>query len=436
MTRQDPLFASRPDRAIPVPAWLDRVLSAGVVTGDREIARRQRLTNVAVYSAIANAGSHLVTNALHDWHGMMVIHAYNALMVLLLAFIPRLHRLGPNVSAVALLTLITAGNAFVSLMLGRDSSLHVYFTLMPAGIMLLVGVENWRVWMPFLIAASAALAGAMWLFPARGFIVPEDTAIRETLGNHAMINAILVNGVMIFYALTLLRRSQQEVETALARSDSLLTVLLPRPIAERLKASPARPIADRLDQATVLFADLVGFTTAAHGLPPEEVVAWLDRVVRDWDDLCAAHGIQKIKTIGDSYMAAAGIAGDGADGAVRMGRFALAMQAVQQRYPPLGGQTLALRIGIHCGPATAGVIGRSRMGYDLWGDAVNMASRMESTGVPGRIQVCETYREATGEAFLFEPRGEVEVKGIGPVATCFITGERGRAPLSPAPPPG
>lgn len=433
MSRQDPLFEPRAARGIAVPAWLDRALSLGVVTQDAEVARRQRLTNVAVYSAMANAGSHLVTNALHDFHGMMVIHAYNALMVLLLAFVPRLHRMGPHASAIALLTLITAGNAFVSLMLGRDSSLHVYFTLMPAGIMLLVGVENWRAWLPFLIAASLALAGAMWLFPARGFVVPEDTAIRETLGNHAMINAILVNGVMIFYALTLLRRSQQEVETALARSDSLLSVLLPRPIAERLKANPARPIADRLDQATVLFADLVGFTTAAHGLPPEEVVAWLDRVVRDWDDLCAAHGVQKIKTIGDSYMAAAGIAGDGADGAVRMGRFALAMLAGHDRYPPLGGRRLDLRIGIHCGPATAGVIGRSRMGYDLWGDAVNMASRMESTGLPGRIQVCEAFRAATGGAFVLEPRGTVEVKGIGSVATYFLVAEADG--VSPVPPP-
>jgi adenylate cyclase len=371
---------------------------------------------------MANAGSHLVSNALYDLEGMMVIHAYNALMVVLELFIPRLHRRGPNVGAITLLVLITLGNFFVAVMLGRDSSLQVYFTLMPAGIMLLVGVENWRTWLPFVVTAALALLATMYLFPPQGFVVPGDTVIRQSLANHAMINAMLVNGVLIFYALTLLRRAQGELQVALGRSDTLLSILMPAPVAERLKSEPDGAIADRLDDVTILFADLVGFTAAAHDLPPEDVVAWLDGLVRDWDDLCAVHGVEKIKTVGDSYMAAAGIGEAGGDGPVRMGRFALGMLAALEHRAPLGDRRLSVRIGIHRGKATAGVIGRSRMGYDLWGDAVNTASRMESTGEPGRIHVSDAFRAAAGTAFHFAPRGTVEAKGIGAMTTWYLTG--------------
>lgn len=420
MTRDRELFEKPAGSSFALPSWLDRALSWGVVTTDEEVARRQRLTNVANYSAMANAGSHLVSNALHDLEGMMLIHGYNALMVLLELFIPRLHRRGANTGAIALLTLITLGNFFVAVMLGRDSSLQVYFTLMPAGIMLLVGVENWRVWLPFVVAAATALLATLYLFPPEGFVVRGDMVIRQALANHAMINAMLVNGVLIFYALTLLRRAQADLQTALGRSDSLLSILMPQPIAARLKQEPERPIADRLDDVTILFADLVGFSEAAHDQPPEAVVAWLDALVRAWDEACEAEGIEKIKTIGDSYMAASGIGERRGDAAVRMGRFALAMIDRLERHRPLGGRRLLLRVGIHRGSATAGVIGRSRMGYDLWGDAVNTASRMESTGSPGRIHVSDAFRNAASDAFTFEERGLIEVKGIGPMRTWYL----------------
>jgi adenylate cyclase len=422
MTEETRPFGRIQRTASRLPAWISRAISYGIVTDDPEVARRQRLTNVATYSAMANAGSHLVSNALHDFEGMMVIHVYNALMVVIEAMIPRLHRRGPNLGAVVLLILITLGNFFVAVTLGRDSSLQVYFTLMPAGIMLLVGVENWRTWLPFVVVAALALLASMYLFPPRGFVVPGDTVIRQSLANHAMINAMLVNGVLIFYALTLLRRAQGDLQVALGRSDALLSILMPGPIAERLKTRPDAAIADRLDDVSILFADLVGFTAAAHDLPPEEVVSWLDGLVRDWDELCDQHGVEKIKTIGDSYMAAAGIGEANGDAAVRMGRFALGMLASLERHPPLGGRRMALRAGIHRGQATAGVIGRSRMGYDLWGDAVNTASRMESTGEPGRIHVSDAFKASVDGAFRFEPRGTVEAKGIGAMTTWYLVG--------------
>ena len=148
-----------------------------------------------------------------------------------------------------------------------------------------------------------------------------------------------------------------------------------------------------------MFADLVGFTEAVHHLPPEEVVDFLDRLVRVFDGLSEQYGVEKIKTIGDSYMAAAGFDGRGAEGAVATGRLALAMLEAIGRQPPLGGRAPRLRIGIHCGPATAGVIGDTRFSYDVWGDAVNIAARMESSGEPGRIHVSERLPRAHARPF-------------------------------------
>jgi adenylate cyclase len=173
----------------------------------------------------------------------------------------------------------------------------------------------------------------------------------------------------------------------------------------------------------VIFADLVGFTEAARGLPPEEIVDFLDRLVRSFDALCEQLGVEKIKTIGDSYMAASGFDGAASNGAVAVGRLALAMLKGVDRQPPLGERKLKLRIGIHCGPATAGVIGDTRFSYDTWGVAVNTASRMESHGVPGRIHVSEDFRDLAATAFRFEDRGTTNIKSIGVTRTFFLIGE-------------
>jgi adenylate cyclase len=134
--------------------------------------------------------------------------------------------------------------------------------------------------------------------------------------------------------------------------------------------------------------------------------------------------VEKIKTVGDSYMAAAGFDGRAHEGAVAIGRFALAMLAANAAHAPLRAAKLELRVGIHCGPATAGVIGDTRFSYDVWGAAVNVASRMESHGVPGRIQVSEAFHALTADTFAFEARGPMEIRGVGVVTTYYLMGAR------------
>lgn len=154
------------------------------------------------------------------------------------------------------------------------------------------------------------------------------------------------------------------------------------------------------------------------------MVAYLNEFVRAFDTACEAHGVEKIKTIGDAYMAAGGIQGDSRAAALAVGRLALAMQQLQESRPPLGSRKLPLRVGIHTGTAIAGVIGDTRISYDLWGDAVNVASRMETHGVPGRIHVSDAFRRAAEDAFEFEARGTTPIKGIGSVPTYFLAKAR------------
>lgn len=199
------------------------------------------------------------------------------------------------------------------------------------------------------------------------------------------------------------------------RTETLLANLLPTPIAERLKEGP-RVIADRLDDITVLFADLKGYTVLSTRETPDRMVERLDRVFSTFDELARRHGLEKIKTIGDAYMAVAGAPAPRVDHATAAAHMAVAMIAALRELEP----ALELRIGLASGPAVAGVIGRSKYSYDVWGETVNLASRMESHGVAGRIQVSERTRTLLGDAVAVESRGTIDVKGLGPVPTFLI----------------
>ena len=203
------------------------------------------------------------------------------------------------------------------------------------------------------------------------------------------------------------------------RSERLLLNVLPSPIAARLKQGEA-VIADGFPEVTVLFADLVDFTRRSQETTPEQVVRVLDGLFSALDRLAERHGLEKIKTIGDAYMAVGGLPEPRPDHAEAVAEMALAVREEVPRHRDPGGQPLAVRIGIDTGPVVAGVIGRRKFSYDLWGDTVNTASRMESRGVAGCIQVTErTYRRLR-DGYRFERRGPVQVKGKGELVTWFL----------------
>ena len=226
--------------------------------------------------------------------------------------------------------------------------------------------------------------------------------------------------VMLAYFVGQRERAHRALIAERERSERLLLNVLPVPIAERLKAETG-VIADHYDMVSVLFADLVGFTERSLVMPPAELVALLDQIFTAFDGLADAARVEKIKTIGDAYMVAGGLPERRPDHLEAVARLALAMRdevaAIAER---TGRDWLEVRIGIDAGPVVAGVIGRRKFIYDLWGDTVNTASRMQSHGLPGQIQMTERVAAALGSGFSIRPRGISDVKGKGPMATYLL----------------
>jgi len=222
-------------------------------------------------------------------------------------------------------------------------------------------------------------------------------------------------------AYLLLQYSVRARDAALAQSDGLLLNVLPSSIAARLKREPG-VIAERFEEVTVLFADVADFTPFAERTSPERVVGVLDEVFSAFDRLTQARGLEKIKTIGDAYMVAGGLPEPRPDHAEAVADLALEMQAQLAQVCDALGLALTIRIGIDSGPVVAGVIGRHKFTYDLWGDTVNTASRMESHGVAGRIQVTEATYRRLKDRFRFEDRGEIEIKGKGHLRAYLLVG--------------
>ena len=219
------------------------------------------------------------------------------------------------------------------------------------------------------------------------------------------------------------RAAVDSLQIEQAKSENLLLNILPRSIAEQLKAQ-TQPIADHFSTASILFADVVDFTPWSECLPPAEVVGILDRLFSSFDALAEKYGLEKIKTIGDCYMAAAGVPTPRPDHAQALAAMALDMVATMHADDDVGHLGLQLRVGINSGPVVAGVIGRKRFLYDLWGDAVNTASRMESHGTSGRIQITRATYELLAEEFSCEPRGAIAVKGKGAMEVWYLVGRR------------
>jgi class 3 adenylate cyclase len=214
----------------------------------------------------------------------------------------------------------------------------------------------------------------------------------------------------------------RQLQAEQAKSEQLLLNILPQPIAEQLKQSH-KPIAEHFDDVSVLFADIVDFTSLAARTAPVELVGLLNEIFSLFDDLAEQYQLEKIKTIGDAYMAVGGLPKPCPNHIGAVADMALEMRQAIAHFGEQRGETYNIRIGISCGPAIAGVIGTKKFIYDLWGDTVNTASRMESHGLAGQIQVCAATYQRLRERYQFQERGEVYVKGKGEMATYLLTGK-------------
>jgi len=261
-----------------------------------------------------------------------------------------------------------------------------------------------------------------------GFIrLREEPVLSDELATALRLISTITTLFVITVVIDVFDRETEHAEKAFAReherSEKLLLNVLPPAIATRLKED-SHSIADGFDEVTVMFADIAGFTSMASSLDPHKVVTLLNDVFSEFDALLVKYGLEKIKTIGDAYMVAGGLPDPRPDHARAVAAMALDMVEVSRRRRRPDGSPFQVRIGINTGPVVAGVIGVKKFIYDLWGDAVNTASRMESQGVAGEIQVTEATYERIKDEFIFEPREPIEVKGKGLMRTWLLKERR------------
>ena len=261
------------------------------------------------------------------------------------------------------------------------------------------------------VAVIVTVVGKSWLDTGER---PESLAVDTTINVAGA--SLLIFLVMVYFV--------KQREMFQRQSDDLLNNILPASIAEKLKVESS-VIADRYEMATVLFADVVGFTPMTANMDADELVGLLDDIFSTLDSIADEMGLEKIKTVGDEYMVAAGVPEARVDHAHAMARFAIATRDIVGSRD-FGGHQIELRIGMHSGPVVAGIIGQAKFSYDLWGDTVNTASRLESFGVPGEIHISRATRDLISDAYECGRRGMVELKGKGETETWFLRGRRTR----------
>jgi class 3 adenylate cyclase len=323
----------------------------------------------------------------------------------------------------------------VAVLVASFVALQVYYMLNYPGISAAValavalytaGAAGYLRWA--LLVAAWFVAGPLVF---RLLVDPEPVllVLTEVVREVSLWLAILLLGDAVHSRRTLTRQ-QRLLEAERARSEGLLRNMLPESIAERLKQRQ-EVIADASPQVTVLFTDIVDFTSHAERSPPEATVALLNELFSQFDALTESRGLEKIKTVGDAYMVAGGLPNPRPDHARAVAELALEMLDLAARRSFPDGEPVRLRIGIDTGPVVAGVIGRRRFSYDLWGDTVNTASRMETTGIPGCIQITERTRELLGDRYVLRERGKIQVKGKGKMLTYFLSGRTGEHDHTP-----
>jgi class 3 adenylate cyclase len=414
-----------PPRSEGSPNRPDCVAAVRAQTRDRNqhyaasAARRARALAIAAWLAVMVSATFVlmqIVTGTWSWQ----ISSVNVGAMLVFAVVPWLQRFG---ELVAPLTFI--GAAYVTVFAtgwdtGTGSGSQMFFLVAACLVVLLLGIEH-------IALASVLAAVAAGLIIAMEFLVPRNTGLQPAWAQSTgfvitAVSSVMVVVVTVWFALRDTARAEAVMEAQYERSETLLENMLPASIAERLKEPDRNVIADKYDDASVLFADIVGFTERASSTPPADLVRFLDRLYGAFDALVDKHGLEKIKVSGDSYMVVSGVPRPRPDHSRALADFALDMANVAAGLKDPHGQPIPLRVGMACGPVVAGVVGSRRFFYDVWGDAVNVASRMESTDSVGRIQVPEEMYERLKDEFVLQERGVIHIKGKGPMRTWYLIG--------------
>lgn len=391
-----------------------------------KVARRLRAMNIAAWICAVQAGYFSILRMLDPTPGMFTRGLTNAGIAVTFAALPLLHRFSPLAAPLVFLAFGYWAIFRSAYQIGTGGGYMFYLTA-TALFILLIGTEH-----VVIAALAAAIAAGLIILlrlvaPYNPGLVSPEVQFWGSFVTAAIINTVLLFVVM-FYAFRQVARAEATAELEYQRSERLLANILPPKVAERLKERPETIVADAYPDASILFSDMAGFTARASDTTAEELVAFLNAVYTRLDGLVERHGLEKIKTSGDAYMVVSGVPEPLSDHAAPLAALALDMQDALAGLTDPKGRAVPVRIGIASGPVVAGVVGSRKFFYDVWGDAVNTASRMESTGEAGKIQVAPATRELLGERFAFEERGVVEVRGKGSVRTWWLLGQRAEVP--------
>jgi adenylate cyclase len=409
---------------------LDRLAGVGALPTDPDEERLRKATLTLLTLLIVPLASIWVVTygALGLWLSASIPLTYQVLSLASLLWFARTKRYGFfQFSQLILMLLLPFALQWTLGGFRASSAVAIWAFASPLAALAFVGPGRALPWFAgygLLLAVSTFLE----------FTEPSQAAIPEGLQVAFFFLNIAGLSVVTFLVLRYFVRERERAMEALdaqhrllqierAKSERLLLNVLPESIAERLKERE-EIIADALPEVTVLFADIVGFTPQAERVSPDRTVGMLNDLFSEFDRLADERGLEKIKTIGDAYMVAGGLPQPTPDHAEAVAEMALDMMEVAASRTLSDNEPVRLRIGIDSGPVVAGVIGRRKFIYDLWGDAVNTASRMESHGVPGCIQVTERTRDLLGDRYTFSEQQRLEVKGKGEMATYFLTGRR------------
>ena len=417
MAKDQSEFTSR------LPRWLAWYLEYGVEGHEKRQRRRLFALNLiaffAVQTSLTYAAFYLVYN-LDLWPGALGA-TFNAVMFGALPFLYRKNEFfGFFIGAI----LSCASFLFLTYLMGIGSGIHLLMFVAPAAVLVIFGPQRWGLLLSSIVASTLGVGCAVLLIKEPALSAANDPTLQTGLMLVSATSAlwlVLIPGYVGFFRA---ERAEDALEAEHARSEALLYNLLPTEIAARLKDAPDQTIADSLDHTAILFADIVDFTPRSARMTPGELVSFLNRIFSTFDELAAKHGLEKIKTIGDAYMVAAGLPQPVDRPVHRVAEMAFDMLDALRALSDEIGEAIEIRIGLHAGPVVAGVIGHQKLFYDVWGDTVNTASRMESHGAAGRIQVTAAAKAELEGNYTLEPRGTVVVKGMGEVETWWLLGSK------------
>ena len=359
---------------------------------------------LGVVSALAFA----VTYAVHDYATLKPLVWGNVALAAGCAVTALFHRFGRTAAALWLTFVFFTSLTYFASLLGREAGVTLNLIAAAAVAFAILGLRRIGIVTAITVTAAVIVVATSILYPAPAPGIAADPAFMRQIFITSIVSVMSIIYVVIYYAFLLTRQAQ-------ARTEELLRAIMPDAVAERLMRNPGATIAERYDDVVVLFSDIAGFVDLSNRLGPARIVALLDALFRAYDELAARHGVEKIKTIGDAYMAVAGVPEPHPDPARAVAALARDMIAATASIGAGHGLDIEIRVGMACGPVMAGVVGQSKYSYDVWGTPVNLAARLESAGIPGHVVMTGDLKVRLDGAHRFRRAGSIDLKGFGRV---------------------